>query len=59
MWVLAATARVPHAPTVAMGEVRPLLLGHHSSDRTAAADRLPVTTEGYRPLLQRRIGVVS
>jgi hypothetical protein len=38
-------------PTIAMGEVHPLLLGHHSSDGIAAAGRLPVATEGYRPLL--------
>jgi hypothetical protein len=45
-------------PTVAMGEARPLLLGHHSSDETAAVDHLPVATEGYGPFLQRRIVVV-
>jgi hypothetical protein len=45
-------------PTVAMGEVRPLLLGHHSSDGTAMVGHLPVATECYGPLLQRRIVVV-
>jgi hypothetical protein len=45
-------------PIVATGEARLLLLGHHSSDRTAVAGRLPVATEGYRPLLQRRIVLV-
>jgi hypothetical protein len=28
--------RMPRAPTVAMVEARPLLLGHHSSDGTVA-----------------------
>jgi hypothetical protein len=46
-------------PTVATGEECPLLLGHHSSDETATVGRLPVTTESYRPLLQRRIVVVG
>jgi hypothetical protein len=32
LWGRVATARVPHTPTVAMGEGRPLLLGHHNSD---------------------------
>jgi hypothetical protein len=32
-----------------------LFLEHHSSDGTAAADRLPVATEGYGPLIQSRI----
>jgi hypothetical protein len=45
--------------TVATGEAHPLLLGHHSSDGTAAAGYLPVATEGYRPLLHRYIVVVS
>jgi hypothetical protein len=31
LWELVTTARVPHAPTVAMGEVHPSLVGHHSS----------------------------
>jgi hypothetical protein len=34
-------------PIVAIGEARLLLLGHHSSDRTAATGRLPVATEAY------------
>jgi hypothetical protein len=42
---------------VVMGKARPLLLGHHSSDGTVAASRLPFATEGYGPLLQRRIVV--
>jgi hypothetical protein len=46
-------------PTVAMGETRPLLLGHHSSDGTVVAGRLPLATEGYEPLLQRCIIVVN
>jgi hypothetical protein len=46
-------------PTVATGEARPLVLGHHSSDRTAASDCLPVATEGYGQLLQRRIIVIN
>jgi hypothetical protein len=45
-------------PIVATGEVRPLLLGHHSSDGTVAVGRLPIATEGYGPLLQRCIVVV-
>jgi hypothetical protein len=45
-------------PTVATGEAHPLLLEHHSSDGTAAADRLHVDTEGYGPLVQRHIVVV-
>jgi hypothetical protein len=46
-------------PTVAMGKACPLLLGHHSSDRTAAVDRLPIVSEDYEPLLQRHIVVVN
>jgi hypothetical protein len=46
-------------PTVATDEARLLLLGHHNSDGIATVGRLPVTTEGYRPLLQRRIVVVE
>jgi hypothetical protein len=46
-------------PTVAMGEARPSLLGHHSGNGTAAAGRLPVATEGYEPLIQMRFVVVS
>jgi hypothetical protein len=46
-------------PTVAMDEACPLLLEHHSSDGTAAAGRLSVATEGYEPLVQRCIVVVS
>jgi hypothetical protein len=46
-------------PTVAMGEAHPLLLGHHSSDRTAAVGHLPIAIEGYKPLLQRYIVVVA
>jgi hypothetical protein len=45
-------------PTVATGEARLLLLGHHSSDGIAAAGHLPIATEDYGPLLQRRIVVV-
>jgi hypothetical protein len=41
-----------------MGKVRPSLLEHHSSDGTAAVDRLSITTEGYRILVQKRIIVV-
>jgi hypothetical protein len=44
-------ARSNHAcatcPTVATGEAHPLLLEHHSSDRTAAVSHLPVATEAY------------
>jgi hypothetical protein len=39
--------RMPRAPTVAMIEARPLLIGHHSSDGTVAIDYLSVATEGY------------
>jgi hypothetical protein len=46
-------------PTVATGEARLLLLGHHSSDGIVAAGRLSIATEGYGPLLQRRIVVVK
>jgi hypothetical protein len=45
-------------PTLATDEARPLLLGHHSSDGTIAAGRLPIATEGYEPLLRRHIVVV-
>jgi hypothetical protein len=45
-------------PTVATDEARPLLRGHHSSDRTAVTDRLSVATEGYRPVLHKCIVVV-
>jgi hypothetical protein len=58
MWVVAATACVPRAPTVATDEVCPLLLGHRNSDGTVAVGRLPIITEGYEPLVQRRIVVV-
>jgi hypothetical protein len=34
-------------PTVAMGEARPLQLGHHSSDGTVVAGHLPVATKAY------------
>jgi hypothetical protein len=40
-------------PIVAMDEVRPLLLGDHTSDGTAVVGYLPVATKGYIPLLQR------
>jgi hypothetical protein len=41
-------------PTVAMGEVCPSLLGHHSSDGTAVAGQLPVVaTEGNGLLVHR------
>jgi hypothetical protein len=46
------------APTVAMDKVCISLLGHHSSDGTAMADRLPVAIENYRSLVQRRIIVM-
>jgi hypothetical protein len=46
-------------PVVATGEAHPLLLGHHSSDGTAAAGHLPVSTGGYGPLLQKCIVVVD
>jgi hypothetical protein len=45
-------------PIVATDEAHPLLLGQHHSDGTAAAGHLLVTTEGYRPLLQRCIVLV-
>jgi hypothetical protein len=45
-------------PIVATAEARSLLLGHHSSDGTAAVGYLPVATEDYGLLLQRRIVVV-
>jgi hypothetical protein len=51
--------RVPHAPTVAMNEAHPSLLGHHSSDETVEMDLLPVATENYRPSVHKRIIVVS
>jgi hypothetical protein len=44
---------------VAMGEARLSLLGHHSSDGTAAAGHLPVATESYGLLLRRNILVVQ
>jgi hypothetical protein len=44
--------------TVAMSKMRPLLLGHHSSDGIAEAGHLPIAIEGYRLLLQRHIIVV-
>jgi hypothetical protein len=37
--------------TVAMGEVRQLLLGHQSIDGTAMMSRLLIIIEGYRVLL--------
>jgi hypothetical protein len=46
-------------PTVATGETRLLLLWHHNSDGTTAVGHLPVTTEGYGPLIQRHIVVVG
>jgi hypothetical protein len=46
-------------PTVETDEVRPLLLGYHISDGTAAVGRLPVATKGYGPLLQRHIVVLQ
>jgi hypothetical protein len=45
-------------PTVAMGKLRLLLLGHHNSDRTVVVGHLPIATEGYGLLLQRHIVVV-
>jgi hypothetical protein len=41
-----------------MGEAHSSLLGHNSSDGTAAVSRLPIAIEGYEPLVQRRIVVV-
>jgi hypothetical protein len=46
-------------PTVATGDARPLLLGHHSSNGTAVMSNLSVATEGYGPLLQSRTVVVE
>jgi hypothetical protein len=43
LWALASAAHVPQA---------------HSSDGTPVVGRLPVATDGYGPLLQRRIVVV-
>jgi hypothetical protein len=45
-------------PTVAMGAAHALLLRHHSSDGIAMVGHLPIATEGYGQLLQRRIVVV-
>jgi hypothetical protein len=45
--------------TVVIGKARPLLLGHHSSDRTTLTSHLPIGTEGYEPLIQKRIVVVA
>jgi hypothetical protein len=45
-------------PTVATGKARPSLLGHHSSDGTAAMGQFLIAIEGYGPLVQRRIVVV-
>jgi hypothetical protein len=55
LWRLVATTPMLRAPTVAMDKVCISLLGHHSSDGTAMADRLPVAIENYRSLVQRRI----
>jgi hypothetical protein len=46
-------------PIVSMGKPRPSLLGHHSTDGIAAVGCLPVATEGYGPLVHRRIVVVN
>jgi hypothetical protein len=45
-------------PTLTMGEERPLLLGHYSSDGTVVMSYLPIATDNYRSLLQRRTVVV-
>jgi hypothetical protein len=45
-------------PTIAMGESRLLLLGHHGTDGIAATGHLSVVIEGYRPMLQRCIVIV-
>jgi hypothetical protein len=42
-------------PTVSIGKAHPSLLGHHSSDRTTMAGRLPIATKSYRSLVQRCI----
>jgi hypothetical protein len=42
-----------------MGKARPLLLGHHSSDRTTLMSHLTIGTEGYEPLIQKHIVVVA
>jgi hypothetical protein len=44
-------------PRVAMGETHPLLLGHHSSDGTVAAGRLPITTETYCSSITPSLGL--
>jgi hypothetical protein len=41
------------------GRSTSVAMGHHSSDRTAAVSHLPVGTEGYEPLVQRRIVAVN
>jgi hypothetical protein len=46
---------VPRASTVATGEVRPSLLGHHDGDVIAEADRLLVATKDYKLLVQIRV----
>jgi hypothetical protein len=46
-------------PAVATGEARPLVLEHHCIDRAAVAGHLPIATEGYGLLLQRRIILVN
>jgi hypothetical protein len=46
-------------PIVAVAKARLSLLGHHSSDGIAAVRRLPIATEGYRPLVQRPTIVVQ
>jgi hypothetical protein len=43
---------------VETGEAHPSLLEHRSSDGIVAAGRLPIATEGYGSLIQRRIVVV-
>jgi hypothetical protein len=45
-------------PTVATDDTRPPLLGHHSSDGTAATDRLSVAIENYGPSVHMRIIVM-
>jgi hypothetical protein len=45
-------------PIVTTGKACLSLLGHHSSNGITATGRLSIATEGYRPLVQRRIIVL-
>jgi hypothetical protein len=45
-------------PIVVMGEACPSLLGHISSDGTAAVGHLPVAIEGYGSLVHKRTVVI-